>query len=182
MIVHWSLVALPALLSLAEHPLQRQPPYRGLAVGLIAVVFVVMALRATGGDFFTYHRMYLRFGGGPLTEWLARTEPLYGLANWLSSLVGGHVYGANTICAAIFLYCLVRFAREEKLPFFLLTIAMPYFVIVLGIGYTRQGVAAALIMLAMIYLRRGQPLVYLGVIMLAAGFHVSAAMFAVLPA
>ncbi len=139
-----------------------------------------MGSRETCGDYERYVYMYEVLEGDSLAKNVAKTESLYGFFNWLSAQLQWKIYGVNTLCAAVFLGCIGYCALKEPLPLFFSSLCVPYFVIVVGMGYTRQGVAAALIMLALQSLREGRPWRYAMQIVLAAGFHASS--FAALPA
>lgn len=173
MIIYWSMFAIPAFASLAENISFRRRNFHPVLFFLVPVLFI-MAFRQTGGDYYAYNLMMLRFGGLPLGEWVKITEPAYGFLNWASHSLGWGLYGVNSACAIIFLYCLYRFALDEPKPVLLVTLAIPYLVIVTAIGYTRQGVAVGFFMLGLTCLRRYQPLRYVCCCLLAIGFHFSA--------
>lgn len=174
MLVYWSMVLLPALLSFAE-PRRRQ---NALGVVLLPLLFITLflflALRETGGDFTTYLLLYENLQGATLEAAMQSAEPIYGFLNWLSHQFDVGIYGVNTVCALIFLYALFRTARDERHPLFFVTLAVPYFVIVVGMGYTRQGVAAAQVLLSVVYLRKGSIMRAALAILVGAGFHYSA--------
>jgi hypothetical protein len=174
MMVYWSFVLIPTLLSLSES-MRRN---RGLTTVLLGVIFVslffFMGLRETAGDYTTYLNLYELLAGADLETSLSSVEPIYGLLNWISSHLGWGLYGVNSACALVFLYCLARVASREKLPLLLTTLAIPYFVIVVGMGYTRQGVAAALVMLSIMHLRENRLLLACLAILVGTGFHYSA--------
>lgn len=174
MMVYWSFVLIPTLLSLSES-MKRNRGATSIVLAMIFVsLFFFMGLRETAGDYPTYLNLYELLAGSDLEASLSSVEPIYGLLNWLSSHLGLGLYGVNSVCALVFLYCLGRVASKEKLPLLLTTLAIPYFVIVVGMGYTRQGVAAALVMLSIMHLRENRlPLACLA-ILVGTGFHFSA--------
>ncbi len=77
-------------------------------------------------------------------------EPAYGLINWISIQIGAGVYGVNFICAFIFVFGLISFSYASPQPWLALSVAVPYLVIVVAMGYTRQGVAIGLVMLGIV--------------------------------
>lgn len=174
MLVYWTMVMIPALLSLTERG-NRRYPLRPAVMGLLFLVLLVfMGLRETAGDFYTYQLFFEMLDGEDLVVATTVVEPIYGFLNWLSSQLGLGIYGVNTICALIFLYCLWRAAMKESTPIFFVTLAIPYFLIVVGMGYTRQGVAAGLVLLAIVQARERRMLVACISVALAMGFHYSA--------
>jgi hypothetical protein len=170
MLVYWSLYAVPAFAALYARPWRNRNSLHPFFL-IFLYLFLVMAFRETGGDFYTYSLLIERFSGENLTKWLLLTDPAYGFLNWLSIQAGWGIYGVNFFCSVIFLFGLYRFALGEPRPFLLVAIAIPYFVIVVAIGYTRQGTAAGLLMLALTYIRRGSVLKATGSIILATSFH-----------
>ena len=185
MLIYWLLVLVPMLFALREQRNQDRSNDRTLLGLLMFVLLVVMGFRQNSGDFSTYEKVYeivrievLR--GRPFTQIVTITEPIYGLFNWVSVQFNWGICGVNTLCALVFLGCLWRCASGEPSPLFFTALSIPYFVIVVGMGYTRQGLAAGLIMLGIQSLRFGKPWLFGLQIMLAAGFHTSA--FAFLPA
>jgi len=101
-------------------------------------------------------------------------DPSNIILNWLATQWGGGVYFVNTVCAAIFAWGLVVYCRSMPLPWLALTVAVPYLVVVVAMGYTRQGGAIGLAMLGMVALGRGRVFRYVLWIALAASFHKSA--------
>ena len=175
MIVYWTLVLIPAIAALNERISKARAKKKLILCLFMSIMFVIMAFRTTGGDFFIYNKMFEEvLYGRPLLDYVTVTEPIYGFLNWVSAELGWHIYGVNAFCALIFLYCLYRVIIQERLPIFFFAISITYFIIVVGIGYTRQGVAIALIMMAISYLRQDQIYRFIIAVLLAAGFHTSA--------
>jgi hypothetical protein len=73
-------------------------------------------------------------------------------------------------------------AIPQPRPWLALTLAFPYLVMVVAMGYTRQAVAIGVECLALLALERDRLLVFLGWIALAATFHKTALVLMVLPA
>lgn len=141
-----------------------------LALGLFLTLLIGLRDQV-GGDWFTYLPDLLRVQGLPLEAVLQRPEPGYALLNWLGTTWGGGIYFVNTICGLIFSVGLIRFCRAQPRPWLALTLAFPYLVVVVAMGYSRQGVAIGLEMLALLALQRDRLLQFLAWIALAASFH-----------
>ena len=111
-------------------------------------------------------------------------DPAYNTLNWLFSEHPLGVYGVNLISALIFASGLVFFCRSQPSPWLSLCFAVPYLVIVVSMGYTRQAVAIGLTMPALIALERDRLVLFILLTLAATLFHSSAlVMFAwVLPA
>lgn len=173
MLVYWSLYAIPALAAFSEKTRPQGNALQPIFL-FLAYLFLIMAFRETGGDFYTYNLAIELYAGKNLADWMAVTEPAYGFLNWLSIQAKWGIYGVNFFCALIFLFGLYRFAANEPRPWLLIAIAIPYLVIVVAIGYTRQGTAVGLLMLALVYIRRRSVFKATMSIILATAFHNSA--------
>lgn len=135
-----------------------------------------------GGDWFNYFPYLERSIGIPLAEVFQEDEPGYGLLNWIAANWGGSVYLVNTLCGLIFSIGLLQFCRAQPRPWLALTLAFPYLITVVAMGYSRQGVAIGLEMIALLALQRDRLLQFLGWIALAATFHRTVLVLLILPA
>lgn len=151
-------------------------------VGLGFFLTLMIGLRVyVGGDWFSYLPYVDRFIGVPFAAIFLVREPGYGLLNWIAANVGGSVYFVNTICGLVFSIGLLLFCRAQPRPWLALALAFPYLITVVAMGYSRQGVAIGLEMLALLALQRDRLLQFLILIFLAATFHRTAFVLMVLP-
>ncbi len=151
--------------------------------GLLLFFTLLIGLRdQVGGDWGNYLPYLDSVEGLPLAEVLAFIEPGYALLNWLASRWGGGVYLVNSISGLIFAIGLLRFCRAQPRPWLALTLAFPYLITVVALGYSRQGVAIGFELLGLLALERGRLLQFLASIALAATFHRTALVLLVLPA
>lgn len=101
-------------------------------------------------------------------------DPGYGLLNWLAARTGLGIYLVNTVCAVFFSWGLVNFCRAQPRPWLALSVGVPYLVIVVAMGYTRQGVAIGLAMLGLVALAERRLVRFVLLVAIAATFHKSA--------
>ena len=135
------------------------------------VLVVLIGLRyQVGGDWSIYLEI-LDLHSVPWDEIKGRIEPLFGLLNYFSSRLGLGVYGINVICASIFSFGLVYFCNMAKRPWLALTMAIPYTVIVIGMGYMKQSVAVGLLLIGYVSLAKGKVRDFIILLFLASGFH-----------
>ena len=127
-----------------------------------------------GGDWYNYFYYLAGVDGLDFGEVLAKQDPAYQLLNWLSVEMNWGIIGVNLVGGAIFAFGLVVFCRRQPRPWLALAVAIPYLVIVVGMGYSRQAIALGLAMLGLVALGNG--FVFRSVIWvaLAATFHKSA--------
>jgi len=128
-----------------------------------------------GGDWGAYLMYYDSFFGMDLGEaFVITSDPGYILINWASNRMGWGIYAVNTICGLIFSIGLVIFCRNLPRPMLALLAAIPYLLIVVGMGYSRQGVALGFSMMSFVALGREKKLLFIFLILLATAFHKTA--------
>ena len=179
---YWIMFLVPALFATQEQ--QRQPPrgsgapYLASPSGwlLAAIVFCLMiGLRfQVGGDWYTYLLNMKPVARLSLGRILSLDDPGYHLLEWLSLKAGWSVYGVNLAGAAIFTGGLFRFCRFLPRPWLALAAAVPYLVIVLGMGYTRQGMALGCALVGLVAFADGKVLRFVLWIVIGATFHKTA--------
>ena len=101
-------------------------------------------------------------------------DPANQILFWLGMKTGGGIYLVNLISAVFFSWGLVVFCRDQPRPWLALTVAVPYLITVVAMGYTRQGVAIGLSMHAIVALGRVSIFRFVLWVALAATFHKSA--------
>ena len=149
---------------------------------IAAFLTLLIGLREdVGGDWSAYFRLTGSFIGMPLSQVFLQAEPGYGLFNWFGANWGGGVFLVNTLCGLIFVIGLLVFCRAQPRPWLALTLAFPYLITVVAMGYSRQGVAIGLEMIALLALQRDRLLQFLVWVALASTFHRTVLVLLVLP-
>lgn len=172
--VYWMMFAIPALALLS--PYRAAPNLaRGLWLAVATIFTVLIGLRyEIGADWWSYVRHYEHAIGISFRDALETSDPGYAVLNWLSAQVSGDVYLVNLACGALLMSGVVAFARRQPLPWLALLVAVPYMIIVVGMGYTRQSAAMGFVMLALVALTDGRMLRFAVLIACGALFHKSA--------
>ena len=174
MLPYWVFFGVPASMALAY-----ARPSRSMWWVLGIALTLVIGLRyQVGGDWTAYVRQIQEAGLAGFWSVILGREPGYQLLNWIAYVTDTGMWFVNLFCAAIFTAGLFSFARSLREPLLALTIAMPYLVIIVSMGYTRQAAAIGLILLGLRYFQRNQLIRFLIMILLAALFHRTALMFA----
>lgn len=179
---YWLMFLLPAAAALSQptRPWAQRPPVRVLDIGAswVAVTLlwaVIVGLRSNvGGDWGNYVQHSLQAQELPLSVILARGEPGYWLVMWATAGSPGAVYLANLVFGLLFSLGLIVFCRAQPRPWLALAVAVPYLVIVLGMGYTRQGVALGLSMIGLVALARRRTVTFVLCVAAGALFHKTA--------
>jgi hypothetical protein len=185
MIFYWVLFSSAALATLVPQPAVPRNIYqpdnsRYWKFVLLGLVLAIGFRQEVGGDWFTYSDYLFQEAGLSVWETLTSTggDPAYRVLNWFGANIFGEIYFTNVACALIFSYGLIAFVRTSPRPWLALLVAIPYLVIVVAMGYSRQGVAIGLVMLAMTSVSKDGVWKFLFWVGCAALFHKSAVILA----
>ena len=178
---YWILFLVPAFVAvLRPRPLLRPLSSNALQWSLewlatLAFLMLMIGYRfEVGGDWGTYFRYLDAAAAETLSGILQSTDPGYMLINWISEKMGWSIYGVNLFCGAVFSVGLVHFCRNTPRPWLALAVSVPYLVIVVGMGYSRQGVALGFAMLGLVALQKRSTVSFLVFVLIGATFHKSA--------
>ncbi len=179
---YWLMFLMPAAVALAgklERPMLCDPVRRNRMNGSWSLVAVVLSLLIglrveVGADWSNYYR-YLEIAAvQDVATLIGGGDPGYLLLNWLSLKLGAGMFGVNLIGSIFFSAGLVVFCRSLPRPWLGFSVAVPYTVIVLAMGYSRQGMALGFAMLGLVALGRRSTLRFVVWVLLGATFHKSA--------
>jgi len=176
MFVYWLLFGFFALGTLSGSQAFASPRLTpGMLIGAFLLIVVIGFRYDVGADWIAYERMFSYASLASLPEALDLGDPAYQAVNWSVAALGMDVWLVNVVCAAIFVFGLVRLANLQPSPFLAIAIAVPYLVIVVSMGYTRQAAAIGLVMAGLAaFDRTGSATRLAAYISLAALFHKSA--------
>jgi hypothetical protein len=176
---YWILFVFPALQAISR--LKQVQPLSGQRWSVLwCFVFVLLVLmiglrHSVGGDWGSYSENLESITNLPIGEALrGKGDPADSLLNWVAGQSGLGIYLVNSVYGALFSWGLLVFCREQQRPWLALTIAVPYLITVVGMGYSRQGVAIGLIMLGLVALKNKSVFKFMLWVALAATFHKSA--------
>ncbi|MBY0444592.1 MAG: EpsG family protein, partial [Burkholderiales bacterium] len=127
-----------------------------------------------GGDWATYLQIMESARNVSFSNALQLNDPGYMALNWLSLKLGFDILGVNLICGAVFTWGLLVFCKKQPLPWLAFSVATPYLLIVVAMGYTRQGAALGFVMLALCCLQDKRTSFFLFYTLVGALFHKSA--------
>lgn len=181
MLMYWLLLAYPAVMALA-YPARteqtRQSAGQVLALAGFVLFYTLMAGMRwdVGGDWGNYEEIYDDIALSSLSYAMGVTDPLYGLVNWVSAQFDLDIYFVNGVCAFLLVLGVAQVVGRFRDPWLAVLMAVPYLLIVVGLGYIRQGAAIGLLLMAIAAFDRGK-LIRTGVFLLMAiGFHATAIM------
>lgn len=180
MAIYWFLLLVPWLAAIGGPRVADSSHAERSWGGSFKLYFVLLILLVglryqVGGDWITY----LPTIDDALQQSFAeamkqRGDMAYNAFTWLSAHVGAGIYGVNLVCALVFAYGLMVFCQSSPRPWLSMAVAVPYLVIVVAMGYTRQGVAIGLVMLGLVALDKGSMIKFVVWVSAAALFHKTA--------
>src|SRR5215204_2916829 len=175
MLPYLLLFSVPACAALVERPAQDVRRTQAMWVLAGIALTVTIGLRYQVGGDWNHYLVYL----GVMKDWelaqaLAYGDPGYMLLNWFAGRNDLGIWFVNTICGCIFSYGLIAFARSQPRPWLALTVAVPYLIVVVAMGYTRQAAAIGFAMLGFVRLGQGSFVRFALCIALGATFHKTA--------
>ena len=147
MLPYWLLFALfaaGALFTSGRPAVERHGATLLFTLACIATVVMIGFRVDVGGDRYTYLEFYKRMNLYPLSRAIGMGDPSYALLNWTVRRADLGMWLVNTVCAAIFVAGLGKFALRQPNPWLAMLIAVPYLIIVVAMGYTRQAAALGL--------------------------------------
>ncbi len=152
MLVYWFMFAVPAFSTLAlgaRRTLTRRPASGWLIFTIVMFVLLIGLRYRVGTDWFNYQRTifnltHTSFGGALLYK-----DPAFGVLAWISIRIGLGIYLPNFICGLILMVGLTKFVRRQSDMWLAITAAVPYLLIVVGMGYVRQSASIGLLLIAL---------------------------------
>ncbi|WP_320675181.1 EpsG family protein [Prochlorococcus sp. MIT 1341] len=152
---------------------------------IIFFTILIGCRHEVGGDWFNYVRElgYLKQEDFPtFSEFIKLPEQGFYLLSWIGANWFGEIYLVNLISAFVFSLGLILFCNDQPKPWLALLTAFPYLVIVVAMGYTRQGLAVGVEMIAILALQKEKLLTFLGWISFGSIFHRTILAILLLPA
>jgi EpsG family len=142
---------------------------------LLAILSLFIGLRyQVGGDWGTYLRHFDSIRYFKFADVMSFGDPAYYVINWVLAGAGLSIAWVNLLCAIIVCFGVHTFCRNQPLPWLALTVAIPYLLIVVSMGYTRQATALGLALIGMTALAKDNNRQFVFWVLLGALFHKSA--------
>lgn len=171
---YWLMLLIPAWGMLS--PKRLPAPQAHVVWFLVGSLFaLLMGLRhEVGGDWGNYLPLFRGASMLSFGEVIGGGDPGYYVINWLVAHAGGDIYHVNLICAAILMWGTVVFCRAQPNPWLALLVSVPYMLVVVGMGYTRQAVALGFALLGLTALGNARVRTFVVWVAIGSTFHKSA--------
>lgn len=175
MAIYWTMFAMWAL---GAVQFARKNTIRGdkvlFVIGMLLTAGVIGLRFEIGGDWSTYLEIYELIYFQPLYEGLRLSDPGYAFLNWIAAQLDWGVWFPNLGCALLFCAGLGKLARDQPNPWLAVLVAVPYLVIVVAMGYTRQAAAIGILCYAIVGASERHIVRMIGFAAVAALFHKTA--------
>jgi len=179
MLVYWVMFLIPA--AIAVVPLRMSSALQKVIWGMLGCFYtVVIGFRyEIGGDWWGYGKAFLKSTAFPLQALTSGSNEYgYEFLNRLFSHAALPIWTVNTVCAAIVVSGVLALAWRQSQPFLALAVSVPYVLIVVSMGYTRQSAALGLICWAFIAIEERKQTRFFVLVLLASLMHSSALLVA----
>ncbi|WP_259303617.1 EpsG family protein [Thermomonas sp. S9] len=171
---YWLMFLVPAWAVVQPGRLRRTQVW--LPWGLVFLLYSLMIgfRYEVGGDWFNYLAQFNYYGSSSIGEVFERGDAGYYGLNWLVYRLGGEIYWVNLVCAVLLVWGAIVFSRAQPNPWLAMLAAVPYMLIVVGMGYTRQSAALGCALLGLTALGQGRVRKFVLWVALGALFHKTA--------
>jgi hypothetical protein len=172
MLIYWLMFAFPSAMALVEQSDERHRQRFGFAwiFAMLGLILLIGFRWETGGDWGNYSRMVEQALWYP-THFSPLGDPGFTL---LITYAAHTSLGLLLITAAsgvLMGIALTRFCIHQPRPWLCLAVAVPYLVVVMGMGYIRQGMAISFLLMGLVSLKEGRTLRYCAWVCCGALFH-----------
>lgn len=175
---YWLLYVAAALGALSAQARTQHAAYRGWTWGWFAALLtlaLMIGLRfEVGGDWHNYFHYLDDVRGLDLLDALSKSDPGYQFLNWVSVQLDWGIFGVNLSGGVLFSWGLIYFCRTLPRPLVALAVSIPYLVIVVAMGYSRQGIALGMAMIGFAALHRRSLVGFVIWVLIGATFHKTA--------
>ncbi len=143
-------------------------------IGIFYILFI--AFRECGGDYNNYLNRFNELSYLNLSQAISFGDKSYQFISYYINKMHLGFVTLTFICAFVSISGLISFLRRQYNPWLGLAVAVPYLIIVVYMGYMRQGIAIGLVMMGLVELSKGRFWRFVFFVILATSFHKSAIM------
>ena len=172
--VYISLLFLPIIFGLISSLTDKNAAYFSKIVFLLLVIFIIGSRYKIGGDWTHYNEYFFDASAqNNLFEVFSMKGPSYAGLNYIVSAIGGSIILVNFISVFIFIYGFYKFCNNIPNYWDEYLVSVPYILIVLVMGYTRQSIALGFVFLALSFYKDRSVFKYVVAVLIGTTFHVA---------
>lgn len=174
MLPYWLMFALWAIGAVLTERRRERGAWLFFIAATITTILMIGLRYQVGGDWGAYMRIYENIYFLSLPASMTTTDPGYAAINWFAARTGLGISFVNLCSAALFMGGFARLAWKQPNPPLAVLVAVPYLIIVVAMGYTRQAAAIGIICFAIADVSERHLLRLVILIGVAALFHKTA--------
>jgi len=171
--IYISFLFLPIVFQFISNLNDKNLEYLSKHLFLIFAIFLIGSRYIIGGDWAQYNEYFNASAESDLFVLLSLKGPSYAILNHLVSVVGGSIVLVNLVSAFILIYGLNKFCKDVPNYWDAYLISIPYLLIVVAMGYTRQSIAMGFVFLALSFYKDSNRFKYIVAVLAGSTFHVA---------
>lgn len=178
MLIYWLMFFFPSTMAMVESSERERQARFGYAwlLAMLSLIVLIGFRWETGGDWGNYDRMVEQALWNPV-EFSPLHDPGFSLLTRYAASTNLGLLVITLTSGLVMGVALTRFCLGQPRPWLCMAVAVPYLVVVMGMGYIRQGMAISFLLLGLVALRRGHVLRYCIWVCVGALFHSTALIF-----
>ena len=181
MFAYWFLFILPLIATLNPLSFNKKERNFFLLSYFLLLIFFIGFRHEVGGDWGQYEYNYKQFSNKfDIYSLDIRSDYGFNFISWLFFQLQLSYNFVNFFLSIFFVYSLYVFTKREQDISLALVISFPVLILVMGMGFTRQGTALAFIMIALANLIENRKKNFFLFFILAISFHKSAILLLIL--
>lgn len=146
-----------------------------ISVSAFTMTILAGFRKEIGGDWNAYYQYHIDATQTPFRNYLATNDPGYTGLSWPLARLGLDVWSINLICALLLVWGITALASTLRYRNLFFLSAIPYLLVVVGMGYSRQSAAIGLICFAIYFSFKERRKLSLFFAILSLFYHKSAA-------
>ncbi len=173
MLVYWILFIIPAVFVLTSTKLDRNINFIALLLLFLFLLLLIGTRHKVGGDWDSYYFHYIETLGISLSNALegSKTDTGYIFINWAAGKLDLGIYGVNFISGLFFVVGLFAFSVRMPMPWLTLVVFIPFLVVVVSMGYTRQSIAIGFEFFAINAINNSKNIKFIFLLFIGSMFH-----------
>ena len=178
MFAYWIFYLLPGLIILSPYKFKKNLDTNYWYFIFAFFIFIIGFRYNVGGDWPGYKHMFDIFSKDfNILNFNIRSDYGYEFLAWLIHHLGFKIYGLNLIISVIFTSSIFYFCYLQPNKWIALIVSYPVIILVLGMGFTRQGLAFALVVFAIIAIIKKHHALFFLCMFLSILFHKTTIIF-----
>jgi len=173
MTIYWVMFCLPILFLFSSIKVDKNSSELLFFIVSLFLIIIIGLRHEVGGDWFGYIKNYsILLDSESVTDLISvRGDIFYESIYFMSIKFFDGIYTTNLISSIPFVIGLIRLIRISPYYCLALSVSVPYIIIIVSMGYTRQAAALGFLMIGLVHLLRGDSLKFYILVLFGALFH-----------